>query len=90
MVVSALDGDVESALVARARMLELWETTMPPLSRAHASAVTAAVLPFDHPEAVEAAGKAMDFFTTHGYQAYLTVYEEVFSRYQLESGEVAV
>ncbi|MEE8375480.1 MAG: hypothetical protein V3S26_04080, partial [Acidimicrobiia bacterium] len=90
MVVSALDGDVESALVARARMLELWETTMPPLSRAHASAVTAAVLPFDHPEAFEAAGKAMDFFTTHGYQAYLTVYEEVFSRYQLESGEVAV
>ncbi len=90
MVVSALDGDVELALVARGRMLELWSTTMPPLSRAHADAVTAAVLPFDHPEAVGAAAKALDFFTTRGYQAYLTIYEEVFSRYQSESGEVAV
>jgi tetratricopeptide (TPR) repeat protein len=90
MVVSALAGDVESALVARGRMLDFWSTTIPPLTRAHADAVTAAVLPFDHPEAVEAAGKAMDFFTSNGFKAYLDLYKDIFDRYREESEEVAV
>jgi hypothetical protein len=90
MVVAGLAGDVEPALVARARMSDFWSTTMPPLTRAHADAVTAAVLPFDHPEAVEAAGKAMNFFTSYGFQAYLDLYKDIFDRYREESEEVAV
>ncbi len=90
MVVSAIDGDVESALVARVRLTELWSNTMRPLSIAHADAVAAAVLPSDQTEAVEAAKAALKFFTTHGFKAYLDLYEDVFDRYQPESDEVAV
>jgi len=90
MVVAGLAGDVEPALVARGRMLDFWSTTIPPLTRAHADAVTAAVLPFDRPEAVEAAGKAMNFFTSNGFKAYLDLYKDIFDRYREESEEVAV
>ncbi|MFV1962827.1 MAG: hypothetical protein ACC658_13470, partial [Acidimicrobiia bacterium] len=90
MVVSAMDGDVESALVARVRLTDLWSITMRPLSIAHADAVAAAVLPSDQTEAVEAAKAALEFFTTHGFKAYLDLYEDVFDRYQPESDEVAV
>ncbi len=90
MVVAALDDDNKSALVARRKLIELWSKTMPPLPRAHADAVTAAVLPSDHPEAIEAARSALEFFTTHGFKAYLDLYEDVFNRYDSESEEVAV
>jgi hypothetical protein len=90
MVVSALGGDVQSAVVARDQMARLWEATMPALNRAHGEAVTARVLPADHPVAVEAARSAEAFFTTNGFRAALDLYSDVFARYREEAGEIAV
>jgi hypothetical protein len=90
MVVTALEGDVESALVARARMIDLWSNTVHAITVVNANAITATVLPSDHPEAIEAASSAFDFFKAHGFKAYLNLYEDIFNRYDSESGEVAV
>jgi class 3 adenylate cyclase len=90
MVATALEEDVEAAVAAHEKVARLWENTMAPLDYAVAHAIAALVLSPELPVAVEAARFAEGFFTEHGFEAYLDIYAETFSRYRTADGEVAV
>lgn len=90
MVTAALEGDTEPALAAYEKAIGLWESTVDLVDLAQLNAISATVLPSDHPVAAEGARAAYEFLTAHGFQAHLDIYSEVFARYDLEAAEVAV
>ncbi len=90
MVAAALDGDVNAAISARERVIQRWANTMDPLDLALVDAITAHLLSPDHPVAIEAARSAEGFFTESGFKAYLDIYEDSFTRYRSDTGELAV